>query len=166
MRAVPALAVLVCCGCALGEPRYAYVDSVAAPDAPTATTYYLISAIRGLDLDAPELRRFRDMAHEAMATAGFTRVESVKEAELVVTFAFGVTSDRGDLVTERTSYANLTAFDWEAVSAHDARNAAWVTRAYMDGADGGLGLVVGLLLEAAAPHIGGSTGDALLVRVR
>ena len=151
-------------GCAALEPDYVYVDSVASGSAAAMTRYVLLAqapgAGAGQDVSAYVRRRhegFVELTHDVLRSAGFVRVDSPDEAELVVALEYGVEVVAGPPRTERTSSVKLVGFDWKAVRDADHRNAVWRTHAYMDGSSGGLSHVVPQLLEAMRPHVGTNT---------
>lgn len=161
------LAVLTA-GCKALEPEYAYVDSMASRSAAGLTRYVLLSSPKhyrdGGSLPGYVRKRhegFVEMAHEVLGSAGFEHVESPEDAEVVVVLDYGIEVAVVSVRTERTSYVQLAAYDWEAVRDADRRNAIWRTRAYMDGSSGGLGRVVPILLEAMRPYVGTRTDGAM-----
>lgn len=155
-------------GCAGLEPRYAYVDSVTSRSAEGMSRYVLLARPRGYASaeEAPAYTRkrhetFVELTHEVLQGAGFERVGSPDEAELVIALDYGVDVTLEQVRTTRTSTVELVAFDWEAVRDSDERNAVWRTYAYMDGSSGGLGRVVPELLEALGPYAGRNTDGAV-----
>ncbi len=169
MRTVCVVFVLfLVSGCTGLETRYAYVDSVASRSAEGMQRYVLLGRPRGYGSaeEAPAYIRkrheeFVDLVHQLLLQAGYQRVESADDAELVIAFDYGVDVAMEQTRTERTSTVELVAFDWIAVRDSDERNAIWRTYAYMDGSSGGLGRVVPELLEALGPYAGRNTGGAV-----
>jgi hypothetical protein len=160
--------LLLVSGCAGLEPRYAYVDSVASRSAEGMHRYLLLARPRGYGSaeEAPAYVRkrheeFVNLAHQVLRQAGYQRVESADDAELVIGFDYGVEVTMGQVRSERTSTVEMVAFDWIAVRDSDERNAIWRTYAYMDGSSGGLGRVVPELLEALGPYAGRNTGGTV-----
>jgi hypothetical protein len=157
-------------GCTGMQPRYAYVDSVASQSAEQMGRYVLLAEPRGYDdpraLPGYERKRhekFVVLTHDVLRSAGFQKVESPDEAELVIVLDYGVEADTGAVHAQRTSSVKLIAFDWMAVRDADRRNALWRTHAWMDGSSGGLGRVVPELLEALRPYVGTRTDGAVEV---
>ena len=149
--------------CALVEPAYVYVDSIASDHAGPQESYFLFSGRPGLATDNRQFRRYSDSADEALQAAGLRKVDAVGEADMVVGFVYGVEAVRDGNVTRRTSFVEFAAFDWNEVRDHGDRNAIWRTRAYMDGSHGGLSRVVPMLVEACTPWLGKSTGGIVEV---
>lgn len=155
-------------GCAAIEPEYVYVDSVASDSAASLNRYVLLAQLPGAgagqDVSAYVRRRhekFVALTHEVLRSAGYVRVQSPDEAELVVALQYGVEVAAGPNRTERTSSVKLVGFDWKAVRDADHRNAIWRTHAYMDGSSGGLSHVVPQLLEAMRPYVGTNTDGVM-----
>lgn len=162
------LLLLLVSGCAGRETRYAYVDSVASRSAEGMYRYVLLARPPGYGSadEAPAYTRkrhekFVGLAHQVLQQAGYQRMESADDAELVIAFDYRVEVTMIQVRSERTSTVELVAFDWIAVRDSDERNAIWRTYAHMDGSSGGLGRVVPELLEALGPHVGQSTGGAV-----
>jgi hypothetical protein len=154
---------LLASACALVEPSYVYVDGIAAPSAEPQETYFLFSGRRGLHHQDLHFRRYAVHADEALQTAGYRKVETPDEADIVVGFSYGVEIERVGTLERRTSHVELAAFDWDEVRDDGDRNAIWRTQAYMDGSHGGLGRVVPMLVEASTPWLGKSTGGIVEV---
>jgi hypothetical protein len=160
-------AALMIFGCAVGQPTYIYVDSVAAGSAAGMNKYYLLAEARpfygvidsGNDTAYGRRRheKFVVLTDRILQAQGFEKLDSPESAELIVMLEYGVEVMRTGNRTERTSTVQITAFDWEAVRDTDRRNALWRTHAYMDGSSGGLSHVIPMLLEAAQPYVGTST---------
>ena len=102
-------------------------------------------------------------ADEALQAAGYRKVTTPDEADIVVGFSYGVEVERVGALERRTSHIELAAFDWDEVRDDGDRNAIWRTQAYMDGSHGGLGRVVPMLVEASTPWLGKSTGGIVEV---
>ena len=171
MRTLATLAVaVISVGCAVVEPSYAYVDSVAAGSAAGMKKYYLLAEPRryygvidsGNDTAYGRRRheKFVELTDRILQEQGFEKVDSPQSAEIIIVLEYGIEVMRVGNRTERTSTVQLTAFDWEAVRESDQRNAIWRTHAYKDGSSGGLSRVIPMLLEAAQPYVGTSTEGA------
>jgi hypothetical protein len=162
-------------GCAVVEPTYVYVDSVASGSAADLKKYYLLAEPRpyygvidsGNDTAYGRRRhqKFVVQTDQILQAQGFEKVDSPEQAELIVVLEYGVEVMRVGAHTERTSTVQINAFDWEAVRDTDRRNALWRTHAYMDGSSGGLSRVIPTLLEAAQPYVGTSTDGVAEVLV-
>jgi hypothetical protein len=157
------LSFLLVSACALVEPVYVYVDGIAAPSAEPQETYFLFSGRRGLHHEDLQFRRYAVHADEALQAAGYRKVTTPDEADIVVGFSYGVEVERVGALERRTSHIELAAFDWDEVRDDGDRNAIWRTQAYMDGSHGGLGRVVPMLVEASTPWLGKSTGGIVEV---
>ena len=157
------LSFLLISACALVEPSYVYVDGIAAASDETQETYFLFSGRRGLNHEDLQFRRYSVHADEALQAAGYRKVATPDEADIVVGFSYGVEVERVGTLQRRTSHIELAAFDWDEVRDDGDRNAIWRTQAYMDGSHGGLGRVVPMLVEASTPWLGKSTGGIVEV---
>ena len=157
------VALLLVAGCALTEPTYIYVDSIASPGSEELKSYYLFSGRRGLSEKDAHYRRFSRITHDILQSRGYTRAEGPDRSEVVIALTYGVDRKRVQNHIERTSFVELAAFEWDAISKSDERNAIWRTRIYKDGSSGGLSHVIPQLLEAGGPYIGTSTGDLIEV---
>lgn len=141
-----------------------YVDSVASFSAAEKKDYFLFSPGRGPN--AYERRRhdkFAGLVDEELLSAGFVKKETPEDAQVVVVFNYGVGRERDGGMLRRTSYVEIAAFDWVAVQQEGAKNAIWRTQIYTDGADGGIGRNVPLLLSVAGPYLGTTTADIVEV---
>jgi hypothetical protein len=158
------LAVLSTGACSTFEPTVVYVDAVASSSAADKKDYYLYSAERGHT--AYERRRhekFARLIDEELQSAGFIKKPTLEEAQVVVVFNYGVGHDREGTLWRRTSFVEIAAFDWQAVSEAGAKNAIWRTQIYLDGSDGGIGRNVPLLVSVAGPYLATTSADAVEV---
>ena len=156
-RTLALFAALALGGCALFEPSYVYVDSIASAHAGPQETYFLFSGRPGLTTEDLQFRKYSRHADDALQNAGYRKVTAADAADVVVGFSYGVSAVREGNVIRRTSHVEIAAFDWDEVRDDGDRNAIWRTQAYMDGSHGGLSRVVPMLVEASAPWLGKST---------
>jgi len=161
--------------CAAIAPQYVYVDSVAAHSSEGMKNYYLLAEFRrrgspgGADVGSSYERKrhekFVTQLVDALAADGFNRKDTPDQAELIISLQYGVEVVPGGVRADRTSSLQVVAFDWEAVSEQDHRNAVWRTNAWMDGSSGGLSRVIPILIEAARPFLGTNTDGTMEVAV-
>jgi len=160
-----AIAVMIVTACAIMDPVYIFVDSVASPKAADLRTYHLVSGRRGITKKNPLYRELSGYAHRALQEAGFQPAASVDAAEVIVALTYGLERQRDGNRIQTSSFVKLTGFDWFAVRETGARNALWTTQAYRFGAAGGIDQAVPKLLRYAAPHIGTTTGDIIEIQI-
>jgi len=160
-----AIVVTAITACALMDPVYIFVDSVASPRAEDLRTYHLVSGRRGVTKKDPLYRELSGYAHRALQEAGFQPAASVNAAEIIVALTYGLERQRDGNRVQTSSFVKLTGFDWFAVRETGARNALWTTQAYRFGAAGGIDRSVPKLLRYAAPHIATTTGDIIEIQI-
>ncbi len=169
------MAALCVPACAAVAPRYVYVDSVAAHSSEGMQDYYLLAQFRrrgapggaevGSAYERKRHEKFVAQLVDALDSAGFVRKETPDQAELIISLQYGVEVVPGGVRAERTSSLQVVAFDWQAVSEQDHRNAIWRTNAWMDGSSGGLSRVIPILIDAARPYLGTNTDGTMEVVV-
>jgi hypothetical protein len=140
-------------GCAITGPTYVMVDSTASHAAAEKRVYYLSSGRRELTLENPQYRKYAGLTDELLQGAGFTKVDSPDDANVIVALIYGVDRMRDGNRMKRTSFVELAAYDWIAVRDEGVRNTIWRTEIYTDGSHGGYSRNIPMLLEAAAPYV-------------
>ncbi len=92
--ALSIVTILAGSACALVEPEYVFVDSIAAPASGPQETYFLFSGRPGLSHDDLQFRRYAGYADEALQKAGYVKASAPDEADIVVGFSYGVSAER------------------------------------------------------------------------
>lgn len=160
-----AMVVTLTTACAVMDPVYIFVDSIASPKAEDLRTYHLVSGRRGITTKNPLYRELSGHAHRALQEAGFQPAASVDTAEVIVALTYGLERQRDRNRIQTSSFVKLTGFDWFAVKETGARNALWTTQAYRFGASGGIDRAVPKLLRYSAPYIATTTGDIIEIQI-
>lgn len=158
------LAAVFVAGCSSMSSSVVYVDSVASSSAAEKRDYFLYAPGRGPNAYVRrQHEKFAGLVDEQLQSAGFVKKQKPEEAQVVVVFNYGVGRERDGGMIRRTSFVEIAAFDWLAVQQEGAKNAIWRTQMYTDGADGGAGRNVPLLLSVAGPYLATTTADVIEV---
>jgi hypothetical protein len=156
---------LAVAGCAITGPTYVTVDSMASYAAAEKRTYYLFSARRGLTLKNAQYRKYAGLTDEILLAAGFTKTDSPDTANVIVALIYGVDRIRDGNRMRRTSFVELSAYDWVAVRDEGVRNTIWRTEIYTAGSHGGYSRNIPMLLKAAGPYVATNMLDPVEVVV-